>query len=259
MPKAEFNESTYAQNVTAEIVDWLRNERTLSGKPILPSLSDEADLGYDLSIPAKWGMLYIQYKLSEYMTRSHAREYRYIGADYYRFTVKTDRTLNGNIQHNALCALEKMARGSNGLVFYMAPCFITDADFDQFFREGTVLDNSVYARPLHLGMVKEGALHRYAYTGLHDVRPFSEPLPEGHGAVRELLGDLGGRVSEAPRTALGDYLEQQIELLEAIQNQPIGRELPLLTRLYSNSASLGLQPVLVRSNDGEDQNGSSPL
>lgn len=251
MPKAEFNESTYAQSVTAEIVDWLRNEKTLSGKPVLPSLSDEADLGYDLSIPARWGMLYIQYKLSEYMTRSHAREYRYICADYYRFTVKTDRTLNGNIQHNALCALEGMMRKTNGLVVYMAPCFITDADFDSFFLEGTVLDNSVYARPLHLGEVKEGSLHRYAYTGLHDVRPFSEPLPERNGSVRALLDGMEGRVSEGPRTMLGEYLEQQIELLEATQNQPIDRRLPLLTRLYSKSASLGLQPVLVRSNDGE--------
>lgn len=243
--RPEFNESTYGTHVTAELTTWLKINSALDGVPLHPSIREEAELGYDASFPAVWGMIYIQYKMPEFMRGARAAERPYIGSSYFRFPVKTDATKNRKIQHNTLCDLEDAQARSNGLVCYMAPFFLSEREFLARILSDTVIDGSIYASPCQLGRVKPESRHSYTYTGLNDVRPFSEPLPMRSGDFRgavSRLSDLDNRDS----TPLNQYLSGCWDDLTTVSGTELGSQIPLIRRVVLLASALNLQPVLVR-------------
>lgn len=243
---AEFNESTYAQWATAEVTHWLLAEKDLMAVPITPNLTDEADLGYDLGVTARWGMVYLQYKISEYMRGRTAAEYWHWGHPYFRFKVKTDRTSNWKIQHNTLCDLEDREIPRGGLVYYMAPIFLTEDELFTHLSNQTVVDHSVFASPLQLGPVAPDAVHRYTYTCQRDVVPFSEPGPERPGDFGLIARSIREVVGSNDRELLAGYLDLTAEVLREVSSFDLPPELPAVQRIARMSYALSLQPVLVR-------------
>lgn len=247
MPRpAEFNESTYAFKVTAEVSQYLTNQQALTAFPFIPTLRAEADLGYDVSIGARWGMIYLQYKIPEYMFGPTAREYGWLNHSYFRFTVKSDETTNGSIQHNVLCALETRETPLGGGVCYVAPIFLTDADFLTYYQTDTVIEQSVFASPLHLGTIARDELHRYTYTSQADVVPFSEPRAERSGSLSSVLSGIREVLAQVEPTLLANYLDRTASTLREIGNLYVEPALPAIQQIAALASALSLQPVLVR-------------
>jgi len=207
--QADFNESMYAMYLAVEIQRWLYEQGDLVGVAITPTLRSEADLGYDAAIPRQWAMLYLQFKVPQYLRRRHANEFPVFGEPYFRFAVKTDATSNGMVQHNLLCDLE--ATGAD--VFYASPCFLTNDElFQHAFTDGMYL-NSVFPRPSQLGPVDEGSDHCYAYTSSVDVRSFSEPGPPKQASFELVRNAVSAGVQTAELESLGRFLEREISKL----------------------------------------------
>lgn len=207
--QADFNESMYAMYLTFEIQRWLYEQGDLVGVAITPTLREEADLGYDAAIPRQWAILYLQFKVPQYLRRPHANEFHVFGEPYFRFAVKTDATNNGMVQHNVLCDLE--ATGAD--VFYASPCFLTNDElFQHAFNDG-MYQNSVFPRPSQLGPVDEGSDHCYAYTSSLDVRSFSEPGPPKNASFELVRKAVSASVETAELENLGRFLEREISKL----------------------------------------------
>jgi len=243
---AEFNESTYAQVATAEVTDWLVQEQDLMAVPITPHQTEEADLGYDLGVSARWGMVYLQFKVSEYMRGGNAAEYWYWNQHYFRFKVKTDMTTNGRVQHNTLCDLESREASRGGLVLYMAPLFLTQDELFLHLLGRTAVDQSVFASPLQLGLVAPGDVHRYTYTSHRDVVPFSEPGPERPGGFDLVTSGLRQVLSAKDPQPLSTYLAGAAEVLGAVGGLSTDADLTPAQRIAQFSYALSLQPWLVR-------------
>lgn len=239
---ADFNESTFGTQLTAQIQNWLILQGDFKTAAIQPTLAEEADYGYDVKFPAKWGILYLQYKMPQFLRGNNASEYRYYNGSYFRFPVKTDRTQNGKIQHNVLCDLE--SRGQE--VFYAAPCFLTGDELTAYVLSDEMCENSVFPRPSQLGLVAEKSLHRYAYTGERDIRAFSQPGPEFTAGVETLATSLRQKIHDSESIPLARFLEDTlVDLIVSVGNlETPGRT--ILQRIALLSNSVGLQPILVR-------------
>lgn len=100
----------------------------LKAAPILPSLQQEQDDGWDARLPLQGTDYYYQFKLSDYLSRRNAKHIKdgtYDGP-YYRFYLHKN---NNNQQHQRLrehCA-------DNPLTYYVAPEFNALEDFNSAF------------------------------------------------------------------------------------------------------------------------------
>ena len=246
---AEFNESTYGSLVTSEVARFLRQQGDLTGVPITPTLRDEADLGYDVSINARWGMIYLQYKIAEYLRGVDAREYWKLNHPYFRFAVKTDVTSNWKVQHNTLCELEKKEAPRGGLVFYTAPIFLTMNELFTHLSNEAVADQSVFTSPLHLGPVAPDTLHRYTYTSAADVVPFSEPGPERNGSLGLVASSIREILPDTDPDSLSNYLSRTATLLREVSGLDSSQDSTAVEQVARITFALSLQPILVRYAD----------
>lgn len=239
----EFNESTFGHHLISEIERWLWRQNDLTGVAITPSLQDEADLGYDAAIEARWGMLFLQFKIPEHLGARNAAEYHVFGGSYYRFSVKTDETRNGSIQHNVLCDLE----GSGEAVFYASPCLLAMRDFVTYVRASRLIDNSVFPRPSQLGRVPEGSNHSFAYSNATDVRSFSEPGPPAEAGFSVPASRLRSIVQESEPQALSDFLAAKDDVLTSAVELPSAPDASRVQRISMASSTVGLFPFIVRA------------
>lgn len=101
--KPQISEFSYGFALTNELVGWTQ----LSAAPVFPSLLEEgkAGGGYDVQLDLPGVPLYLQFKRSEFLTRSSGREAREIakigstiGIPYYRFDI-TESTISN--QHDS--------------------------------------------------------------------------------------------------------------------------------------------------------------
>lgn len=229
--------------LTGELQRWFHEQDDLDGVALLPGLNEEARLGYDVSIPRRWGMLYLQFKMPKYLRRSNASEYAAFGEPYFRFPVKTDATLNGKVQHNVLCELEE----SGAAVFYASPCFLKSSELKDFARNDGMYSNSVFPRPLDMGVVPVNSRHSFAYTGIHDVRACSEPGPKFSASAELLHRKLVAVVRGAELMSLEQFLSTSlVKLMDKIGSTDLDGE-SVASLLASESNSIGLQAFIVRS------------
>ncbi|WP_336791276.1 hypothetical protein [Gordonia malaquae] len=226
MPKStEFNEATYAQHLNNEITEAFRSlgPPGLDSVPLLPTPRDEADLGYDLGVTARWGMYYFQYKVPQLLWTRGASQSPPMVPPFYRFQVKSDVTSNGCIQHNVLVELEQVRKTE---VFYASPAFYTNNAFRRHVFAGTVCDYSVFVKPSLLGMIGEGDRHVFAYdTGRpYTVRAFSQPSQPSRAGFNEAVASTISSLIDSEPESLDSFLSRQLEGLSrsidiASQNQ----------------------------------------
>ena len=173
--KAEFSEFTYGYSLVHELVDTL----SCTAVPIFPSLIEEGKKGggYDVKLLSRKGkLLYLQFKLSDWMKRRNAREYKIPGHSlslpYFRFEV-TSRSISK--QHKLLLALESV----EPLTFYAAPAFHLIEEINAHWKQSSATPNSVFVKPSSIGNLYDSYTHTVCFdtTLIRDKRAylFSDP------------------------------------------------------------------------------------
>ena len=105
-----------------------RNWANLKAAPILPSLYQDANLGWDAHLPLRGTDFYYQFKMSEYLFRGNASYLRdgTFNKPYYRFTFHSRDNYR---QHRRLRELA----ASNANTYYVAPEFNDLPTFNAIF------------------------------------------------------------------------------------------------------------------------------
>jgi hypothetical protein len=135
-----------------------RHWGTLRAAPILPSLQQEAELGWDARLPVTGVDYYYQFKLSDYLWRANAK---YISDGTYAgpyFRVKLHRR-ESNRQHGRLrehCQVHPHT-------FYVAPEFTGLTTFNASFLARQIVDNSRLIPLADCDDVIDGEQHHITY------------------------------------------------------------------------------------------------
>ncbi|GGN96097.1 hypothetical protein [Nocardia rhizosphaerihabitans] len=148
--ETDFSEFSFGYAAIREAESVLSGIYRRSGAPVLPSLLLEERLGWDAKLSMVEYALFLQFKRPTFVSRRHPSSptWDHIGNPHYRFAVDTDEH-----QHQRLLELERKVNAGReiGDVYYVAPCFHTQDDFNDAYLAGTVLENSVVLSPSELG------------------------------------------------------------------------------------------------------------
>lgn len=152
----EISEFSYGFALTNELVGWT----ALRAAPIFPSLVEEgrAGGGYDVKLDAPGVPIYLQFKRSECMTRSSAKEIQdgaALSTPFHQFHLMDARKSD---QHRLLLQLDN----STNAVFYAAPRFHTFAQINSAWNTNSITTSSIFVTPQTIGRLSSGS-HTVAY------------------------------------------------------------------------------------------------
>ena len=156
----DFSEFSYGFAFTHEYVN--RNPG-LKAAPELPSLIKEAETGHDLKLGYQGHPKYFQFKLSAHLNRRNAIHWQNHHRPHYRVRVTTRPRRNrlaGTDQHSKLKCLAETVDD----VFYVAPRFHSEDEFNRLFLQGKVTDNSLWAPLRDLPWVSDNDVHYMTFT-----------------------------------------------------------------------------------------------
>lgn len=194
---SDFSEFSYGYAVTEELAT--QNKAKIVAAPRFPSLYEEGKTGgYDVKLPMAGKPVFLQFKLSDYLERRNAKEFRNgtMSAPYYRMHLRPSRHSD---QHQLLLDLEN----SGESVFYIAPEFHLPAELNQHYLGKRVVVNSAAFAPSAIGPL---------------------PDPDDHYIVFEKWKAFGFFCSDEPKNIAKTSLEGGLPM--AIHaKQPQGREL----------------------------------
>ena len=182
--KPDFSEFSYGYAVTEELVSM--HKAAIIAAPLFPSLYKEgkAGGGYDVHIPISGTPVFLQFKLSDRLERTNAKEYRdgLLGIPYYRMHLRPNKHSD---QHNLLLDLE----ASGETVFYIAPEFHLPAELNSFYLSRTVVSNSAALAPQAIGLLPNDEEHYVVFERGSSVgyRCTDEPVQIGKVSLYEGL------------------------------------------------------------------------
>ncbi len=192
---SQITEFSFGFALTREIVNL--NPAGFLAAPVFPSLIQEGNPGGGYDVALDFGtFLFLQFKLSEYMIRNTAGQSDVIAPPYYRFWLMP---ASQSAQHAMLLDLE----GSGEQVYYVAPKFWTQAQFNGAFTDSQVAFESVFIPPGAIGPVTDNEDHCVVFN---DVAIFalSEPKPiqglRGEQALERISNSLSGAESKVRAT-----------------------------------------------------------
>lgn len=212
--KNQLTEFSFAYAFTEEFIRFM--EFDLDFAPFIPNLKEEGKLAYDLKI--SWGLpVFVQFKLPKFIKVLSSRVYEYstgcFSSPFYRFdlrTVKSD-------QHNLLCELSN----SGQLVYYVSPIFWEVKEFNNYYLNRQIIDNSFLVEPREIGKYTDGKSHCISYRSTSNFYSLSEPVyHEGKFNIKSLSEKISDSASEAQKDKQdGNRFWERIEenLLNLIQ------------------------------------------
>jgi hypothetical protein len=243
------------------------NWANLRAAPVLPSLQQEYDQGWDARLPLVGTDFYYQFKLSEHLSRGHAKyisDGTYNGP-YYRVSLHRK---DGNRQHQRL----KRHAQTNPNTFYVAPEFNTVDDFNTAFlaRQITnrtrmipvqdcddIQDGEQHYITFRDGQTEwiqhsEGKRHELSFSGKELGSVYEESRPRWRALDREFAAEIFAKT----RSVVGAFLEREeraarqraLPLLDFDPNQATRAEILLRTSEVL-SVTLGTTLVLVGAGD----------
>lgn len=235
--KAEFSELRFGAAYTFELSNLWANH--LFGAPEFPSQIKEGrkNGGYDVKLDSTNGFVYcVQFKRSEYMTRSTASETLrgYGELPYFRFRIYANYRSE---QHQLLLNLE-----DSGLkVEYVAPLFIGETDLNDGFRNKNLRENVFRVRPSVIGNIEDENEHRVVFdqfgrTGTLYSDPVVLKSPFDYGEITEEgfkssipddQEDIGDDISKDDPPTIQSQLEMFLQKVSAIAMVPRARFLDL--------------------------------
>ncbi len=182
--KSCFSEFTYGFALTYEI--YKEFERFIGVAPIFPSLINEGSVGggYDLKINISGIPLFLQFKLSDFMSKPHSSEWKLFKSPYYRFKLMA---LRNSQQHNMLLELE--SKGNK--VYYAAPIFHKTGEINEYFISNKILDNSIFINPKEIGTLPDYDYHNVCFDlSLCNVYRCSDPVTVEYKKGQEFIKDI---------------------------------------------------------------------
>ena len=253
--KAEFSEFSYGFAVAHGL---LKDMPGISAVPHFPSLVEEGRLGYDVGLDYLGLPIFVQFKLSDYLTDLRAKYWGYYQSPYFRFNVIP---LIRSRQHNLL----KELADSGKMVFYVAPLFSTVARFDEAFRQNLVARRSIWLPLEKLPGLTDDDSHHITFTGPSGPSWHTEEwnlegkLLEGEFSWQRVYEDITDRFERKELHQMsGDYLYELRETLYGILNRSVPEDSQELSRQpdvndvlrdigYMLTTYFGLEMVVLRS------------
>lgn len=209
-----FSEFSYGYAVTEELVASLK--ASVIAAPIFPSLYAEGKVGggYDVKIPLNGKPIFLQFKLSDYLERTSAKEYRdcLLNVPYYRMHLRPTKYSD---QHNLLLDLE----ASGESVFYIAPEFHLPSELNDFYLRKVVVANSAAFSPSDIGKLPNDEKHyvvfeKGATTG---YRCSDDPLGIRKTSLKEgmatLLKSRNVQTRQLGDTGLREIADRMLDVL----------------------------------------------
>ena len=144
----------------------------LAAAPVFSSLPAEGQPGggWDVLLKRPALLLYLQFKLSQYMKGGRAREVKagLLQPPFLRVSLMPSRL---SPQHELLLVLEK----GGGVVRYAAPLFHREEDLNDAYTKGEMLERSVFLRPSRIGPLPDGEDHSVSFRDRKSMVFMSEP------------------------------------------------------------------------------------
>ena len=233
--KPSFSEFSFGFAYTFEVAT--ARKRNLIQSPRLPSLAEEGGeegVGYDVRLDRVGGFIYCaQFKLSEYMKKSNAREAgRGYPLPYYRFAIYGKKKSE---QHGLLCDLEMLY---NTRVEYVAPRFYLQKTLDSCFKTRTLRNRVQRIKPSMIGELPDRNNHNFVFNkdGTGEVL-FSDPIKIGSPSN---WGEITEHGFEPPHHA-EEAQEPELDEVEGL----ILKEPPVHTLTSSTEARMSIEAQLT--------------
>lgn len=240
----DFSEFSYGYAAIREAEAELAQIYRSAGAPVLPSLLQEEHLGWDAKLTYVEYVLFLQFKRVEFVSRRHPASptWHHVHEKHYRYSIDTD-----GHQHAALCELERnLAVGTDpGHVYYAAPTFHRQSDFDRSYGYGTVLQESSLTSPTEFG--ENDGVHHLVTDQAHQNLILSEPRRlESQVSWDSMTGHIRSRAATArergrERTMTLGTLEEAVRVSEQLlaRDISISQDAPITRRLERLAAILG--------------------
>lgn len=156
--KPNISEFSYGYAITAELIHWYGTRITAA--PVFPSLYQEGQPGggWDVMLKKPGIPLFLQFKLSDYMSRRSAYEYQrgWFSPPFYRMHIRPARFSD---QHEMLLDLEN----DGNEVYYSAPAFHEPWELNQAYLSHDVKNRSIWIRPSWIGTLPDDWDHHVAF------------------------------------------------------------------------------------------------
>lgn len=252
----DFSEFSYGYAAIREAEAELANIYRSAGAPVLPSLLQEEKLGWDAKLQYVEYCLFLQFKRVEYVSRPHPASPTWwsVGGPHYRFSIDTD-----GHQHAALVNLEAaLDTGEDpGHIYYAAPGFHRQHEFDDAYSYGGVLERSHLVSPSEFP--NSTGRHHFVADLAGGLQVLSEPRRlervEQWESMRESVRSRAASASERPRSrdmTLGGLEEAVQESLGRLgRDVPRTIDAPITRQLQRSAAVLGCGLILLLVDDKE--------
>lgn len=156
--RPNISEFSYGYAITEELVHW--HGTRITAAPVLPSLYHEGQPGggWDVMLDRTGILLFLQFKLSDRMTRRSAYECQqgWFSPPFYRMHIRPARFSD---QHEMLLDLENIGNE----VYYSTPAFHEPWELNQAYLSHNVKNRSVWIRPSWIGPLPDEWDHCVAF------------------------------------------------------------------------------------------------
>lgn len=178
MRPIDLSEFSFGYALTESLIKGLPHG--LTAAPLFPSLKKEGQPGggYDLKLSFQGFILFLQFKLSDRMERSTAKEAKdgVLETPFFRMHLRSSAKSD---QHQLLLDLE----GGGNTVFYAAPEFSTAVELDEAYLADEVVAQTVFIRPSDIKALPDQKEHWVAFKKGNSQGYFFSPqgraLPAG--------------------------------------------------------------------------------
>jgi hypothetical protein len=253
----EFSEFSYGYAVVREAEATLASVYKSLGAPVLPSLKQEKQVGYDARLRHADFVLCLQFKRTEYISRQNPASPTWpaFGSPHFRFAIDT-----GGHQHQALMGLEHdLTSRQVGEVLYVSPLFHTQAEFDAAYAGGKVLEHSLLVPPSEFAA--GSGKHHYASDALGTNLVLSRPREPEHRATWARLEEaVRGRAEiaasrrDARRVTLGEVEEILSRAAERTRPLPYRQlDVPVERRIERLGALLDCGVLVFTIDESDDE------
>jgi hypothetical protein len=230
--KSDFSESTYAFS----LVNEMNIVYSFNVAPIFPSLYEEGKTGgYDTEVSIQGTPFFFQFKLSNFLSRFNAKNYKVFNSSYYQFHLHASKKSK---QHELLLHLEN----SGNPVFYAAPIFHKSNDLNMHFKNKGMVSNSIWITPKEIGVLPDDKPHSVCFDkDISSVYLFSEPrqLNSNFSSLNNILDSKNRFITYFEYFKLSEsYEKYHKNTWEGLFNQMI-----YIVRNHSDNSSLSKQSI----------------
>ncbi|MBN9686133.1 MULTISPECIES: hypothetical protein [unclassified Corallococcus] len=186
--------------------------------PLFPSLLKEGAPGggYDLMLTHADGLAFLQFKLSDHMVKKSASECGkgHFSPPFFRMHIRPASISN---QHAMLCEWAQKGHW----VYYAAPAFHTQAEFNDAYLQRKIVDRTFFISPLQIGKLSTSEEHHVAFDTSHNHRVYSKKGRAVSGAFgRRWFTELRSEGLRIPRGEVRSVAERTVnELTEFLQER----------------------------------------